>query len=413
MEASLVVRDLDLLLTLDPPAGEGPLGRMERAAVAFSGDRVCWIGPTREAPSAPVVVDGTGCLALPGLVDCHTHTVWAGSRAREFEQRLAGADYTAILEAGGGIRSTVRATRAAGEDELVALAAARLRNGLERGVTTAEVKSGYGLSVDAEERLLVAAARAGSVAKVRVLPTFLGAHTVPAEFRGDRDAYVRQVIEEQLPRCAPHARFVDAYVDRGAFTVDEGRAILAAGRAAGLGVRIHAEQVAYTGAAEMAAALGALSADHLERIDAAGIAAMARHGTIGVMLPGSMIWLRDVPPPVEALREAGVRLAVATDLNPGTSPIGDLWACASLAAVTLRLTVDEVIAGITSVAADALGRLDLGRVRVGGPGDLVVVRPAPGEPAEPASLVQFLGAQRVHAVIASGSVEVTDARVRA
>lgn len=413
MEATLVVRDLDLLLTLDPGSGAGPLGRVERAAVAFRGDQVCWLGPTAQAPTAPRVIDGTGCLALPGLVDCHTHTVWAGSRAREFEQRLAGADYTAILEAGGGIRSTVRATRAAGEDRLVALAAARLRNGLERGVTTAEVKSGYGLSVDAEERLLIAAARAGRVARVRVMPTFLGAHTVPEELRGDRDAYVRQVIEEQLPRCAPHARFVDAYVDRGAFTVDEGRAILAAGKAAGLGVRVHAEQVTHTGAARMAAELGALSADHLERVDAAGIEAMAAHGTIAVLLPGSMIWLRDVPPPVEALRAAGVRFAIASDLNPGTSPLGDLWAAATLAAVTMRLTVDEVIAGITAVAADSLGRPDLGRVRVGGPGDLVVVRPPPGEPAEPASLVQFLGAQRVEVVVAAGQVEVSDARVHA
>ena len=402
MEPTLVVTDIDALCTMDPDLGEGPLGRIPHGAVAFEGERVCWVGPAAQAPEAPRRIDGTGCVALPGLVDAHTHTAWAGSRAVEFEQRLAGADYTAILEAGGGILSTVRATRAAAEDELVILTAARLRAGLARGVTTAEVKSGYGLSVEAEHKLLRAAGRAGEVAGVRVLRTFLGAHAIPPEWRSDRDGYVRQVIEEQLPVVAADADFVDAYVDRGAFTVDEGRAILSAGRDAGLGLRIHAEQVAFTGAARMAAELGALSCDHLERIDDDGISAMARAGTVALLLPGAMLYLKDSPPPVEALREAGVPLAVATDLNPGSSPVGDLWACATLATLTMGLTVPEALRGVTAVAADSLGRPDLGRLRPGGAGDLVLARPAPGEPAEPASLVQFLGAPRVEAVVAGG-----------
>lgn len=402
MQPELVIRGIDVVLTLDPEGGDGRLGRLEGAAVAFADGKVCWVGPDGQAPGAPETVDGRGCVALPGLVDCHTHTVWAGSRSGEFEQRLAGAEYSAILEAGGGILSTVRASRAASVEELARLGAERLGRGLDQGVTTVEVKSGYGLSPDGEEKLLVAAGRAGEASGVRVLRTFLGAHAIPAEWRHDRDGYVAQILEEQLPRCAPHADFVDAYVDRGAFTVDEGRRILQAGRDAGLGVRIHAEQVAFTGAAAMAAELGALSADHLERIDDAGIAAMAAAGTVAVMLPGAMLYLKDVSPPVGALRAAGVPLAVATDRNPGSSPMGDLWACATLACITMGLTLEEALAGITAVAADALGRPDLGRLRVGGPGDLVLARPAPGEPAEPASLVQFFGAPRIEAVVAGG-----------
>jgi len=380
-----------LLLTMDPALGDGALGAVRDAAIALGGGQVLWMGPGREAPSAPEVHHLHG-VALPGLVDCHTHTVWAGSRADEFLRRLDGVPYTQILEEGGGILSTVGATVAASEDELVSLAAARLARLRARGVTTVEVKSGYGLQADAEARMLRAARRAGQQAGVRVVTTFLGAHAVPARHRGDRAAYVRELLEEQLPLCAPHADFIDAYVDRGAFTVDEGERILAAGKAAGLGVRVHAEQVAFTGAAAMAARLGARSADHLERVDAAGIEAMATHGTIGVMLPGAMLYLRDDPPPVEALREAGVPLAVATDWNPGSSPVACLLSCATLAAVTMRLTVEEALRGITCVAADVLDQPDRGRLRVGGPADLTVVELLPGEPATPGALVQHLGA---------------------
>jgi imidazolonepropionase len=402
MTATKVVRGIDTLLTMDGSLGSGAWGRIDDGAVAMSGDRVIWVGRTADCPDAPNVVDGSGCIALPGLVDCHTHAVWAGSRSVEFEKRLAGAHYTDILAAGGGILSTVRNTRSASLQILTELATARLAGMRARGVTTVEIKSGYGLHPEAEERCLRAARLAGEAAGVRVSTTFLGAHTVPIEHRGDRAAYVRQVIEVQLPRVAELADAIDVYVDDGAFTVEEGRAILTAGRDRGLAVRIHAEQVTATGAAKMAAELGALSADHLEHIDAAGIAAMADAGTIGVLLPGAMLYLRDPAPPVAELRHAGVRMAVATDLNPGTSPVADLWVCATLACVTMGLTVEEALCGVTAVAADVLGMPDRGRLRPGSVADLVLARPAPGEPTEPAVIVQHLGAPRIEAVIVAG-----------
>lgn len=395
MRPGRVIRGIDTLLTMDPSTGSGPLGRIDRAAVALDGERVVWVGPDAEAPEAAETVDASGCIALPGLVDCHTHTVWMGSRAREFEARLAGASYSEILEAGGGILSTVRATREASEEALVETAAKRLRAMAARGVTTVEVKSGYGLAPEAEARCLRAAREAGRRAGVRVLTTFLGAHAVPVERRDDRARYVDEVVGEQLAAVAGLADFIDVYVDRGAFSVEEGRRVLEAGIQAGLRPRIHAEQVAFTGSARMAAELGALSADHLERIDDEGIAAMAASGTVAVLLPGAMLYLRDEPPPVAKLREAGVPMAIATDFNPGTSPVVDLWACATLGCILMGLTVEEALLGITAVAARALGRPELGRIVPGGGADLVLVRPPPGEPCEPASLVQYLGAPEV------------------
>jgi imidazolonepropionase len=380
---------------MDPALGDGPLGEIRSGAVAFAGDRITWVGRSAEAPDAPDVISARGTVGLPGLVDCHTHTVWAGSRADEYLRRLRGELYEAILAAGGGILSTVRATRAASEDELVALAAARLDRMRERGVTSVEIKSGYGLAPEPEARILRAARRAGERARVRVVRTFLGGHAVPAEHRADRDVYVRQIVGEQLPAIAGEADLIDVYVDRGAFTVEEGERILRAGQAAGLGVRIHAEQVGHTGAAAMAAGRGALSDAHLERIDQAGIAAMAAAGTVAVLLPCAMVSLRDTPPPVARLREAGVPLAVATDLNPGTSPSDDLWLAASLACLTMGLTVEEALRGITVVAARALGLSDRGRLAPGLLGDLVCMDPPPGEPPSAAALLQFWSGSRV------------------
>jgi imidazolonepropionase len=394
-----LITGIDTLLTMDPSLGDGPLGVLRDVTVYVDDGEIGYIGPRRGAPSARTEIDGTGCIALPGLVDCHTHAVWAGSRAREFEARLQGANYTDILREGGGILSTVQASRRATEEQLAAGCANRLSRMRARGVATVEVKSGYGLDPATEAKLIQAARRAGVVSGVRVVPTFLGAHAIPPDWRDDREGYVEQVIEDQLPLIAPYAAFIDVYVDDGAFTVEEGERILRAGKHAGLGVRIHAEQVAYTGAAAMAARLGALSADHLERIDADGIQAMAEAGTVGVMLPGAMLYLKDTPPPVAALREAGVALAVATDLNPGTSPVDDLWTAATLACVTMGLTVEEALRGITCVAADALGLPNAGRLRVNGPGPVVLVRPPPSEPPDPAVLIQHLGAPRIAAVV--------------
>lgn len=385
------IDDITTLLTMDPTLGEGPLGRLDAAAVVLEHGRVIHVGPAGSGPEGDVVHDGRGRLVMPALVDMHTHAVWAGSRAVEFARRLAGEDYTAILEAGGGILSTVRATRAAEEATLVDLCAQRLRRMRARGVCAVEVKSGYGLDPATEARLLRAARAAGAQAGLVVRTTFLGAHAVPAEWRPDRAGYVQHVIDEQLPGVVGLADYIDVYVDRGAFTLDEGARILAAGGAHGLGVRVHAEQVAHTGAAAMAAELGAVSADHLEQLDEAGVAAMAAHGTIAGLLPGAMLYLRDPSPPVALLREAGVRLAVATDLNPGTSPIDDLWTCATLACVTMRLTVDEALLGITAVAADALQLADHGRIRLGSRGPVLSIRPPAGEPAEPGVLIQHLG----------------------
>jgi imidazolonepropionase len=399
MTADLLAHHIRRLYTMD--RGEGRLGLIEDASVAFTGGAVSYIGPAADAPAAHETIDASGLVGLPGLIDCHTHTVWAGSRADEWQRRLAGTPYTDILEEGGGILSTVRHTRAASTEQLAALARQRLVGMRARGVTTVEIKSGYGLSPEHEVRMLTAARRCNDT--VRVLTTFLGAHAVPAEWRPDRAGYIRHVIEEQLPRCAPLADAIDVYCDRGAFTLAEAEAILRAGQALGLALHIHAEQIAYTGAAEMAAGLGAASADHLERLDARGAAAMAAAGTVAVMLPGAQLYLRDTSPPVDMLREAGVRMAVATDLNPGTSPIADLWSCATLACILQGLTVEEAALGITRHAAAALGRDDLGWLGAGSAADLILVAPPPGEAPDLAGLIQHMGGGQVRAVIQDGA----------
>ena len=398
MRADLLVHDLDLLVTADP--ARGGLGELRNASLAYSGGALVWLGEAAHAPDADEVIDGRGLLGTPGLVDCHTHTVFAGSRADELRRRLAGESYSAILEGGGGILSTVAATRAADRATLADLARARLRGMRARGVTTVEIKSGYGLAPEPEARMLQAAADAGDT--VRVVPTFLGAHAVPAEHRGHRDRYVRQIIEEQLPRCAPLAQAIDVYCDRGAFDLDESVAILAAGKAAGLKVRAHAEQVAHTGIAAAAAALGATCVDHLERLDDAGLAAMAAHGTVAVLLPGAQLYLRDTAPPVAALREAGVPMAVGTDFNPGSSPVPDLWACATLGCLLAGLTMEEAFLGVTRYAGLALGRPELGWVGAGAVADLALFRPPPGTPVEVASMVQQLGGHRAVVVLQGG-----------
>jgi imidazolonepropionase len=367
------------------------------AAVLCVGGRIGWVGPAADAPAAPEVQDAGGAVGMPGLVDPHTHTTFAGSRAMDFERRLAGESYTSILEKGGGIHSTVAATRVASESELTSLTRARLDRMLRGGVTTVEIKSGYGLSPEAEARMLRAARAAAG--PVHVVTTFLGAHARPP---GVAD-YVDQVVGAQLDACAPLADAIDVYCDRGAFTLEETDRILRAGRARGLQLKVHAEQVAYTGAAQLAASLGALSADHLERIDDAGIAAMAEAGTVAVMLPGAMLYLRDTSPPVDRLRAAGVPLAIGTDFNPGSSPVSDLWTCATLACICMGLTVREALAGVTVNAARALGLADRGHLLPGAVADLALFDPPPGEPPELRVLVQHLGGHRARAVYRAGA----------
>ena len=395
--ATTLVHNIHRLYTMDPER-EG-LGVIDDAAVAIDGGRVSWVGPASDAPDAERTVDGSGLVGLPGLVDPHTHAVWAGSRADEFARRLAGANYADILEAGGGILSTVAATREADAGQLRDDARVRLDHMRSRGVTTVEVKSGYGLEPETELRMLEAAAPKHH--NISVVRTFLGAHTIPAEFRQNRTAYVDQIIHEQLPLCAPHADFVDVYCDRGAFDLDEAIAILSAGKALGLKIRAHAEQVAHTGIAEAAAKLGATALDHLERIDEAGIAAMAEAGTVAVLLPGAQLYLKDHPPPVAALREAGIPIAVGTDLNPGSSPVHDLWTAATLSTLIAGLTMEEALLGITRHAAQALGLADRGHLGIGARADIALFEPPPGEPASMESLLQHLGRPGAHVVICS------------
>ncbi len=375
-------------------------------AVHIRGGRVRWVGPDAELRGARgdggsgVEIDATGLIGTPGLVDCHTHSTWAGSRLDDFRRRLAGETYTQILEAGGGIHSTVRATAAASLEELTRLTRERLGLRLRHGVTLVEIKSGYGLNPEAELRMLKAARAAAG--PVEVTTTFLGAHAVPPG--RDRRDYVDEVVGEQLERCLPYADAIDVYCDAGAFTLAEAERVLLAGRARGLGLHVHAEQVSWTGAAELAGRLGALTADHLERVDDVGARAMGDAGVIAVLLPAAMLYLRDRPPPVGLLRSAGVRMAVATDHNPGSSPAHDLIASATLACVTMGLTVEEALAGITSVAADALGRPDHGRVKPGSVGDLALFSPPVGERPDPGALIQHLGGPPARWVIKAGNV---------
>ncbi len=396
--AELLVHNLSALYTLDPT--RPLLERQEGMSVGFADGELFYLGPAAHAPEADEVIDGEGLIGLPGLVDPHTHAVWAGSRAEEFRRRLSGATYAEILEGGGGILSTVAATRRRDRCSLAEDARIRLGGLLDHGVTTVEVKSGYGLEPEAEERILRAIWDCSDT--VRVVPTFLGAHTVPAEFRGDRRAYVRQIIEEQLPRCAPLARFIDVYCDRGAFDLEEAEQILRAGKALGLGIKAHAEQVAWTGISTLAAQLGATSVEHLERIDARGVAALAAAGTVAVLLPGAQLYLRDSAPPVGLLREAGVPLALGTDLNPGSSPVHDPWTVATLACLLQGLTMEEALLGITRQAGRALGRSDLGWLGVGSVADMAIFAPPPGEPPSVDVLIQHLGAHRAVAVVREG-----------
>ncbi len=398
MSTDLLIHQLTRLYTCDP--SQDRLGAMDNMSVGFHDGTLSYLGPSAHAPKAETIIGARGLVGLPGLVDPHTHAVWAGSRSDEFEQRLAGAKYADILEAGGGILSTVAATRTAQESTLTHLCRARLRHMQTRGVTTIEIKSGYGLNPETEACMLRAARACSDT--VRVVTSFLGAHTVPADYRSQRSAYIDEVIGAQLQACAPHSDHIDVYCDRGAFTLEEAVTILKAGKAAGLKVRAHAEQVSHTGIAAAAAALGATCVDHLEHLDEEGIGAMAANGTIGVLLPGAQAYLGDPSPPVSAMREAGVRMAIGTDLNPGSSPVHDLWTAATLACITQGLTVEEAILGITRHAGAALGRADLGWIGAGSVADLALFAPPPGEPATAASLIQHMGRAGAVAVIRDG-----------
>jgi imidazolonepropionase len=361
--------------TLATFAGDAGWGLVPDGALLTRGDTIAWAGPRSALPAglAPVAEHALGgALLTPGLVDCHTHLVYGGQRADEFEQRLNGATYEEIARTGGGIRSTVRATRAASDATLLASALKRARALRDGGVTTLEVKSGYGLALEHEARCLRVARALGPALGLTVRTTFLGAHALPPEFDGRPDDYVDAVCG-WLPRL--HAEglvdAVDAFCETIGFTPAQTRRVFDAARALGLPVKLHAEQLSDQGGAALAAAYGALSCDHLEHLSAAGVAAMAAAGSVAVLLPGAYHVLRDTrPPPIDALRTAGVPMAVATDHNPGTSPCLSLPLMIHMACTLFRLTPEEAWRGATVHAARALGLHDRGRLEPGRRADL-------------------------------------------
>jgi len=372
---SVLVTNIGQLVTNDPER-DGLLGIVEDGAVVIEDGIVTWVGPRRglsdQGRDLPEI-DCEGRAVVPGFVDCHTHLVYGGDRADEFGRRLRGESYEEIMAAGGGIQSTVTATRRSSMPDLVAASLPRVQRMLRAGTTTVEIKSGYGLDVENEQRLLGVAASVGAALSVDVVPTFLGAHTVPPEFAGDADGYTEYVINEMLPACAPLAQFCDVFCDEGVFTVDQARSVLEAGRRHGLKLRLHANQLAPSGGALLAAELGATSADHLDHLDDDDIAALKKAGTVAVLLPGVSFSLRLPQARGRALWEAGATVALATDCNPGTSNIETMPFVVALACLEMGLSPEQAVWSATRGGALALGLGDRGVVTPGAVGDLVVL----------------------------------------
>ena len=378
------------------------LGVVEDGVVAAKDGRIAFAGPKAGATDLDATerIDCAGRWITPGLIDCHTHLVYAGNRAREFEMRLEGASYEEIARAGGGIVSTVKATRAASEDTLVAQSLPRLDALMAEGVTTIEIKSGYGLSAHHEAKQLRAARRLGEEREVDVVTTFLGAHALPPEANGDKEAYIATVCD-MIPAIA-RARLadaVDAYCETIAFSPAQIARVFEAAAAQGLRVKLHADQLSDTHGAALAARFGALSADHLEHADEAGIAAMAKAGTACVLLPGAFYVLRGTKlPPIEIMRRASMPIALATDCNPGTSPLTSLLLAMNMGATLFRLTVAECLAGVTREAARALDKLDeIGTLEAGKRCNLAI-----WDIEQPADLVYRMGFNPLHARVRNG-----------
>lgn len=374
----------------------------DRGVVAAEGERIAYAGPASDAPqfAGAERIDCGGRWITPGLIDCHTHLVYAGNRAREFEMRLSGASYEEIARAGGGILSTVRATRAATEDEIVQHSLPRLDALLADGLTTVEIKSGYGLSVEDECKLLRAARMLARQRAVNVASSFLGAHALPPEFEGRKDKYIEAVCNEMIPAIAREglADSVDAFCETIAFSPEQTVRVFKAAQSHGLSVKLHADQLSDSGGAGLAARHGALSADHLEHTNRAGIAAMAQAGTVAVLLPGAFYFLRETKlPPIDLLRRHNVPIAIATDCNPGTSPLTSILLCMNMAATCFRLTVEECLLGVTRNAARALGRDDIGVLEAGKRCDLAI-----WNIEEPAELVYRMGFNPLHQRVFGG-----------
>ena len=399
-----VWRNLRLVPELARPDVAIPSG--ELAAVVVEGGTVRWVGPTGAVPAAFAklpLFEGCSALATPGLVDCHTHLVYGGQRANEFAMRLAGASYEEVAKAGGGIVSSVNATRAASEDELFNLALPRLHALLDEGVCAIEIKSGYGLALEHERKQLRVARRLGEAMGVTVRTTFLGAHALPPEYAGQSQAYTDLVCSEMLPALAAEGLVdaVDVFCERIAFTLAETEQVFQAAQKLGIPVKLHAEQLSDMGGSALAARYGALSCDHIEHLSQAGIDAMKASGTVAVLLPGAYYTLRDTQlPPIAALRAAGVPMAVSTDHNPGTSPALSLLLMANMACTLFRLTVPEALAGITTHAARALGLQEThGLLASGRPANFVLWPFAEG-----AELAYWFGHKPARTIVRQGRV---------
>ena len=373
--------DWELLLTdariATMRAGAADYGVIEDGAIALGDGKIAWIGPQSELPenAAASTRSLDGHWATPALIDCHTHLVFAGDRSGEFEERLRGASYEDIARAGGGIMSTVRATRDASADALYAAALPRVQSLAAEGVGTIEIKSGYGLNIESELKMLAVARRLGEATDVSVRTTLLAAHTVPPEFRDNADAYVDLICDELLPEVVAGnlADAVDAYCETIAFSPEQVARLFERATALGLPVKLHADQLSDGGGAALAAQFRALSADHLEYTSAAGVGAMAEAGAVAVLLPGAFLTLGETQvPPINALREKNVPIAIASDCNPGTSPICSLRIGMMLATRLFKLTPEECLAGTTRVAAQALGLDDRGTLEVGQRADIAI-----------------------------------------
>ncbi|MEJ2724623.1 MAG: imidazolonepropionase [Deltaproteobacteria bacterium] len=385
-----------------------PYGAVDEGALAVCGRKLAWVGKRKALPQeiesrAAKIWDGEGGWITPGLVDCHTHLVYAGTRAHDFELRLRGATYEEIARRGGGIRSTVSATRQADEAELFRQSAQRLLSLIEEGVTTLEIKSGYGLERDTELRMLRVARRLGEAFPVTICPTFLGAHALPPEFEGQADAYINFLCNDLTPEVAAHglADAVDAFCETIGFTLEQTERIFQSAQRHGLRIKLHAEQLSDQGGAALAARYGALSVDHLEFLSEAGVTAIAESGTVAVLLPGAFYFLGETKlPPVPSLRRAGVPMAVATDCNPGTSPAVSILLMLNMACTLFRLTPEEALAGATRHGARALGLDDrIGTLEAGKDADFVV-----WAISEPAELAYALGANPCRQVVRHGVV---------
>jgi imidazolonepropionase len=391
--------------TLATFAGDAPYGLIEHGAIALHHGRIAWLGPMDALPDATdalaVAVESLdGTLVTPGLVDCHTHLVFGGDRAHEFDLRLNGASYEEIARQGGGIVASVSATRAASEEQLFAQALPRARALRADGVTTLEIKSGYGLELDSERRTLRVARRIGRELGISVRTSFLGLHALPPEYRDRREAYIGLVCDTMLPALAAEGLVdaVDAFCEGIGFSRKETRRVFESATQLGLPVKLHAEQLSDLGGAALVAEYGGLSADHLEHVGEAGIRAMAGAGTVAVLLPGAFYALRETRlPPIDLLRRYGVPMAVATDCNPGTSPLLSLRLAAGMACTLFRLTPEEALRGVTVNAARALGLHDRGMLAPGQRADLVIwnVR-------EPAALCYWIGGALARTVLVGG-----------